>query len=56
MPYDKTRRRIAVAEHWDKNAIEEADGEEVDVEVGTPLFAILSIQLDPRYSPHVLIM
>ena len=51
MKTDRFRSRIAAAKHWDKHGIDESDGEEVNVEVETPLSAILSIRLDPtRYA------
>lgn len=51
MKTDRFHSRIAAAEHWDNHGIDESDGEEVNVEVETPLSAILSIRLDPtRYA------
>lgn len=38
--------RETAAAYWDTYAIDEADGEVVDVEVQTPLSAILSIHVD----------
>ena len=50
MSEDRANRRVAAAKHWDKHGIDEADGEEVAVEVETPLSVALSIGLDPaRY-------
>ncbi len=39
-------RRKAAAEHWDTHGIDGADGEVVNLEVATPLSAILSIHVD----------
>ena len=51
MKADRFHRRIAAANHYDNHAIDEADGEEVDVEVESPLSVILPIHLDPeRYA------
>lgn len=51
MKTDKTHRRITAAKYWDEHAIDETAGEEVEIEVQTPLAAILSIRLDPvRYA------
>ena len=51
MNHDRFHCRIAAAKHYDNHAIDEADGEEVDVEVETPLSVILPIHLDPdRYA------
>lgn len=51
MNHTKFHRRIAAANYWDRHGIDEADGEEVDVEVENPLSAILAIRLDSaRYA------
>ena len=48
---DRFHRRKAAAKYWDEHSVDEADGDEVDVEVETPLSAILAIRLDPaRYA------
>ncbi len=46
MTHDTTQHRKATAEHWDVHGIDETDGEVVNVEVQSPLSAILSIRLD----------
>ena len=46
-----SNRRIAAAKYWDEHSVDETDGEEVAVEVETPLAAVLSIRLEPaRYA------
>lgn len=51
MKRDTFERRKVAAKHWDTHGIDEAEGEEVEVDVQTPLSAILSIRLDPtRYA------
>ena len=44
---DRFHRRKAAAKYWDEHSVDEADGEEVAVEVETPLSAILQIRLEP---------
>ncbi len=51
MNRDTFQRRKAAAAYWDTHGIDEADGEVVDVEVETPLAAVLSVRVDPtRYA------
>lgn len=51
MTHDRFHQRITTANHYDNHAINETHGEEISVEVQTPLSAILSIHLDPaRYA------
>ncbi len=53
MSANKSRKetRREVAEYWDAHGIDEAadEGEEVEVEVKTPLSAVLSLRLDPKH-------
>ena len=44
---DRFHRRKAAAKYWDEHSVDEAGGEEVAVEVETPLSAILQIRLEP---------
>ena len=51
MKRDTMQRRETAAKYWDAHAIDEADGEVVDVEVAIPLSVLLSIRLDAeRYA------
>ena len=44
---DRFHRRKAAAKYWDEHSVDPANGEEVAVEVETPLSAILQIHLQP---------
>ena len=45
---DRFHRRKAAAKYWDEHSVDPADGEEVAVEVETPLSVILQIRLEPE--------
>ena len=44
---DRFQMRKVAAKHWDEHSVDEADGEEVAVEVEKPLSVILRIHLEP---------
>ena len=44
---DRFHRRKAAAKYWDEHSVDEAGGEEVAVEVETPLSVVLQIHLEP---------